>query len=154
MADNVAITAGSGTTIAADDISSVMYQRVKLSLGADGVANDANVGAGAVGTGTLRVTVGADEYETVAASQTDQMCGASGAAGDVLTGLLIIPATVSPGAVSIEDGSTNTVVFAGGTDSVLTLHPFYVPLGIVSSTGGWEITTGANVSVIAVGQFT
>lgn len=30
MADNVAITAGSGTTIATDDISSVHYQRVKL----------------------------------------------------------------------------------------------------------------------------
>jgi len=30
MADNVAITAGSGTTIATDDISTVHYQRVKL----------------------------------------------------------------------------------------------------------------------------
>lgn len=30
MADNVAITAGSGTTIATDDVSSVHYQRVKL----------------------------------------------------------------------------------------------------------------------------
>mgnify|MGYP001766548224 CR=1 FL=1 len=30
MADNVPITAGSGTTIATDDISSVHYQRVKL----------------------------------------------------------------------------------------------------------------------------
>lgn len=37
MADNVAITAGSGTSIAADDISSVLYQRVKLIHGADGV---------------------------------------------------------------------------------------------------------------------
>lgn len=30
MADNVAITAGSGTTIATDDVSAVHYQRVKL----------------------------------------------------------------------------------------------------------------------------
>jgi hypothetical protein len=60
MADNVAITAGSGTTIAADDISSVYYQRVKLSLGADGVANDASAGSGVVGTGTLRVTLATD----------------------------------------------------------------------------------------------
>ena len=29
MADNVAITAGSGTSIAADDVSSVFYQKVK-----------------------------------------------------------------------------------------------------------------------------
>lgn len=38
MADNVAITAGSGTSIAADDISSVMYQRIKVVAGADGTA--------------------------------------------------------------------------------------------------------------------
>lgn len=38
MADNVAITAGSGTTIATDDVSSVHYQRVKLDGGGDGAA--------------------------------------------------------------------------------------------------------------------
>ena len=36
MADNVAITAGAGTNIAADDISSVWFQRMKLALGPDG----------------------------------------------------------------------------------------------------------------------
>jgi hypothetical protein len=40
MADNVAITAGSGTTIAADDIGGVLYQRVKISQGADGAGTD------------------------------------------------------------------------------------------------------------------
>lgn len=40
MADNVTVTAGSGTTIAADDIGGVMYQRVKSCWGADGSAND------------------------------------------------------------------------------------------------------------------
>jgi len=39
MADNVAITAGSGTAIAADDVSGVMYQKVKLDLGGDGVSD-------------------------------------------------------------------------------------------------------------------
>lgn len=37
MADNVAITPGSGATIATDDIGGVNFQRVKLTLGADGV---------------------------------------------------------------------------------------------------------------------
>ena len=36
MADNVAITPGSGATIAADEIGGVKYQRVKLVHGADG----------------------------------------------------------------------------------------------------------------------
>lgn len=40
MADNVAITAGVGTNIASDDIGGVQYQRVKVSLGADGAAAD------------------------------------------------------------------------------------------------------------------
>lgn len=38
MADNVAITAGTGTAIAADDVSSVFYQKIKLDGGGDGVS--------------------------------------------------------------------------------------------------------------------
>jgi hypothetical protein len=38
MSDNVAITAGSGTSIAADDVSSVYYQKIKLDAGGDGVS--------------------------------------------------------------------------------------------------------------------
>lgn len=45
MADNVSITAGSGTTIAADDIGGVLHQRVKLSQGADGSATDVSSAA-------------------------------------------------------------------------------------------------------------
>lgn len=63
MADNVAITAGTGTTIAADDIGAgVLAQRVKLSLGADGTGVDAIAGAGVVGTGVQRVTIANDDY--------------------------------------------------------------------------------------------
>lgn len=40
MADNVAITAGSGTNIATDDIGGTHYQRIKRSVGADGSAAD------------------------------------------------------------------------------------------------------------------
>jgi hypothetical protein len=61
MADNVTVSQGTGTTIAADDIGGVMHQRVKLSLGADGTANDASAGAGVVGTGTQRITLASDD---------------------------------------------------------------------------------------------
>lgn len=97
------------------------------------------------------------QYETVAASQTDQVMGATGAVGDRLDAVLIIPLSTSPGEVSIEDGSTNTVIFAGGASSVTSLVPFLVPLGtrgIVSASGGWEISTGANVRAIGFGKFT
>jgi hypothetical protein len=38
MVDNVAITAGSGTDIATDDVAGVHYQRFKLDIGGDGAA--------------------------------------------------------------------------------------------------------------------
>ena len=40
MADNVGYTPGSGATIAADDISGVLYQRIKPVVGEDGTAID------------------------------------------------------------------------------------------------------------------
>lgn len=40
MADNVAITAGSGTNIATDDVSSVHYQRMKIVDGTDGQSTE------------------------------------------------------------------------------------------------------------------
>jgi hypothetical protein len=105
----------------------------------------------------LPVSAGTD-YETVAASQTAQMLGAAGAVGDYLAGVLIVPGTTSPGTVSIKDGNgPDITIFTGGADSVGTLHPFFVPIGakcIATTTAGWQITTGANVSAIGVGSFT
>ncbi len=48
MADNVQITAGSGTNIAADDVSSVYYQIVKLDVGGDGVSLPVSATANAI----------------------------------------------------------------------------------------------------------
>lgn len=95
------------------------------------------------------------DYETVAASQSDQVLGATGAAGDFLAGLLIVPATTSPAAVSIKDGGGSSItVFTGGASSVSNLTPFFIPLGMRSASGAWKVTTGANVSAIGVGSFT
>ena len=105
----------------------------------------------------LPVSAGTD-YETVAASQSEQPMGAAGAVGDYLAGVLIVPATTSPGAVSVKDGNGSAItIFAGGAGSVVTLHPFFVPIGarcVAATTPGWKITTGANVSAVGVGAFT
>ncbi len=61
MSDNIAVTPGTGATIAADDIGGVLHQRIKLSLGADGTANDAVAGSGVNGTGVQRITVATDD---------------------------------------------------------------------------------------------
>jgi hypothetical protein len=280
MVDNVAITAGSGTTIAADDIGSgVLVQRTKTTWGPDGTANDVDVatgkplpvqlrsptgtdltgtagtastavitvqgiasgvsqpvsatlgaettkvigtvniaasqtlatvtnvatiagtapafGDGAKGSTVLRTTLATDsagiittgtagtpstqvisvqgvssgtpqpvsgtvsitdissaEYETVAASQTAQALGATGATGDYISGLLVVPATTSPGNVLLLDNATSITVFAGGATSVSNLVPFFIPLGMKSVSGAWKVTTGSNVSVIGIGNFT
>ena len=95
------------------------------------------------------------DYETVAASQTDQVLGGAGKIGNVLERLIIVPASASPGVVSIKDGAGNAItVFAGGASSLTELRPSVVELGARSTGGAWKVTTGANVSVIAIGSFT
>ena len=95
------------------------------------------------------------EYETVAAGQTAQVLGATGAAGDFIAGVLIIPAVVACGVVTLLDNATSIPLFVGGGTTPLSdPKPFYVPLGIKSVSGAWKITTGASVSVIAIGDFT
>lgn len=94
------------------------------------------------------------EYETVAASATAQVLGSTGAVGDFLAGLLVIPATTAPGAVTILDNAISITVFTGGADSVGDLKPFPIPINAISVSGAWKVTTGANVSVLAIGTFT
>lgn len=98
--------------------------------------------------------ISSGEYETVAASATAQVLGATGAAGDYISGVLVIPATTSPGNVLLLDNATSITVFAGGAASVSNLVPFFIPLGMYSVSGAWKLTTGSNVSCIGIGNFT
>ena len=96
------------------------------------------------------------DYATVAASQTADTLGA-GKKGDIVERLIVVPATTAPGQVLIKDGNGSDItVFTGGTGSVADLSPITVELGARSANGtspGWHVTTGANVSVIAIGRF-
>jgi hypothetical protein len=116
-------------------------------------AIEASGGGGGGGSVTIADSA-LSEYETVAASATDQALGATGASGDYLSGVLIVPASTSPGAVSIKDGAGAAItIFTGGATSVSNLVPFFVPLGIKSMAGPWKLSTGANVSALASGNF-
>lgn len=99
-------------------------------------------------------TLGGLPYEPVAASQTDQVLGGAGAVGDTLSHLVVFPATTAPGTVVIKDNTTVIGTFPGGASSVSNLVPFTIPVGVASKNGAFKITTGADVSVIAVGRFT
>ena len=109
MADNVAITAGSGTNVAADDISSVFYQRVKLSLGADGTAVDAVAGAGETGTGVQRVV------EATGACTT----GTASAVADAATDTTILASNTARYGATIWNDSTEVLylLLGSGTSS-------------------------------------
>lgn len=96
MADNVAITPGSGATVACDDISSVLYQRVKISEGADGSATD-------VGSANPLPT----RVEGVTVSQTPTITAGAYSAEDAVGGLLTFAAAVR---TTGKHGKLNTVV--------------------------------------------
>lgn len=96
-------------------------------------------------------------YQVIGSGQTNVTLagGAGGDKGDFISGLLIVPTSVSPGAVTISDGGGPAIsVFAGGASSLSNLVSFLVPLGIRSTAGAWTITTGSGVSVLATGGFT
>ena len=93
-------------------------------------------------------------YETVAASQTDQVLGATGASGDLLHKVICVVATAATSSVSIspDGGTTDISLLAANVGSGIGTYEF--ELNAAATTGGWAVTTGAGVSVIAVGRFT
>lgn len=134
-------TSGTSVTVVANAISDPNSELATGgSLGAAGPASSISV-------------VGAKlEYETVAASQTAQVLGATGATGDYLSHVIIQPVTTGAGTVTILDNAT--VIFTFTTGTLSDLRPIVVPIGCASVSGAWKITTGANVTAIGIGDFT
>lgn len=97
------------------------------------------------------------DYELVAASQTAQILGASTATTvtpgkQYLSHLIVVPETTGAGTVAIKDGSDTAInVFVSGT--LPSTQSFVIPIRMINKTGSWQVTTGANVHVIAVGHF-
>jgi len=90
-------------------------------------------------------------YETVAASQTAQLLGAVGAAGDYVERLICVVATAATSAVTLLDGGTSIAVLPNAVGQ--GIGTYVIEIGMVSVSGAWKITTAAGVSVIAVGRF-
>ncbi len=123
------------------------------------VATDQATNAGAaLKNGGVGVVNGASSWETIAASQTGQPLGATGAAGDYLSHCMVYPTSTTPGVVTVFDDTSsaanNVIAFPGGASSVSNLVPFAFPVGAISVTGAWKVTTGANLVVTCYGKFT
>jgi hypothetical protein len=97
-------------------------------------------------------TGGAGEYQTVAAGQTAQVIGATGATGDYLARVILQPAATTAGTTTILDNATVIFTYTAGT--LTDLKPIVVEIGAYSTTGAWKITTGASMAALAVGNFT
>lgn len=97
-----------------------------------------------------------NDYETVAASQSNVVLGGNGALGDVIQYLEIVPVAATVGTVSLKDGSDSAfVVYGGGLISAdVRGTTIKIPLNIRSRVGAWQVTTGVSLSVVAVGRFT
>lgn len=95
---------------------------------------------------------GAPDYETVAAGQTAQALGTTGATGDYIAGLTCVVSTAATSQVTLLDGATSIVVLPNNVGGGIGTYD--IPLGLVSVSGAWSVTTGAGVAVIARGNFT
>ena len=95
------------------------------------------------------------QYEHVAASQTAQVLGGTGAKGDYLHRLVITVSTAASAAVQIVDGSGTGIL----THTILPNSPgggigvYNVEINAISQDGAWKVTTGAGSEVMAVGIF-
>ena len=90
------------------------------------------------------------KYEHVAASQTAQVLGATGAAGDYLHRLIITVSTAATSTVSLLDNTTSHVLVAANS----AIGVYSVEVNTKSVNGAWKVTTGAGAEVVAIGNFT
>lgn len=131
MADGVAITAGSGTTVETDDVAGRHYQKVKL---ADGTADSSTVIEAGNGTasGALRVTVASDSTGVLSVDDNGSTLSVDDGGG----------ALTVDGTVSVS--GTVTADVTGQGDVPVTLDGEAVVLGAGSAAIG---KLGANSGV-------
>jgi hypothetical protein len=141
MADNVGYTPGVGATVAADDIGGVLHQRVKIGVGADGVATDVSAANPMPVTGTVEVTAGTplDVTGTVAVSGSVAVTG----------GLTDAELRASPVSVVALDPSTATS-FGPITTANVVLFSAIDTTGersiVLQLTGLWDGTINLQAS--------
>ena len=97
-------------------------------------------------------TIQAYKYETVAASQTGQVLGTTGATGDRIKTLVVTVGTAATSTVAIIDGSTSYSIMAAVTP--IGVYTISFGEGLIATTGAWSVTTGAGATVLAIGSFT
>lgn len=107
MADNVNVTPGTGATIAADDVAGILYQRVKIGLGADGSASDLAPGQVSKAN-SVPVTLASDQEKSFRGTLTDR-------SGTITTG-------GSPQTLAASNAARNYLLIVNVSDTVLWVN--------------------------------
>jgi hypothetical protein len=159
MADNIAVTQGSGTNVATDDVGGVHFQKVKLDVGGDG----ASVPATGDGTNGLDVDVtrvqGVVHVDDNAATLSVDDGGATlsvddgGASVTVDSGQL--PAALVGGRLDVNIGAAGATVPVSDAAGSLTVDSAQLPAALVGGrmdvnigavlAGGVPVADGGNV---------
>lgn len=94
-------------------------------------------------------------YHTVAVSQTGQTIAGAGQAGykgDKIKKIIAVVDTAGAGAAaSILDGATSISIVPASAP--IGVHTIDFGDGLISNKGAWSATTGANVQLIVIGDF-
>ena len=156
MADNVVLP-GTGSSVATDDIDGNQFQRMKLTLGADGV-NDGDVSsinplpvAGQFYQATQPVTGPITDTELRAAP----LVVTDATAAELLDGLQILllrllNATNSPRGYDVATGRNRmTTLVESGTITQVSLVPTVTTLTNMGGTQAQLLSNGQNVSAWA-----
>lgn len=123
MADNFTFTAGSGSTGAADDIGGVLYPRVKVIVGTDGV-NDGDVSS----TNRLPIEAGG------------ALMGPSAIVVDSYTNIVI----------NISNGANNQIVSAPGANKQIWVYGIF---GTMSAQGTFSLQDEDDTAISGVIPF-
>jgi hypothetical protein len=91
-------------------------------------------------------------YVAVAAGQTDAALG-SGAKGNILSRLVVTVNTAATSAVSIKDGNGSAIPILPANTPIGVYSVDIGAIAVAATTPGWKVTTGAGVSVLAIGKF-
>lgn len=130
MSDNVAVTAGVGTSIATDDCGSIQVQRVKLAFGGVGILDDeiltsASINASSSGNNTLVAAVAGQTVRVYAL-------------------FLVVAGTVG---IKFNGGSDLTGVMTFGAGGGMVLDRMGVPWFTSTVANGFILNLSAAVQV-------
>lgn len=149
MADNLVTTTTvstvpDGTTIAADDVSGVFYQRVKL---ADGTADSATLIAagGGVEANALRVTIASDSTGVVSVDDNGASLTVDGTVAATQSGTWTVTGT--GGSFPVTDSGGSLTVDNGGTFAVQASIAAAQTLATVTTVGTVTSVTAIGTSV-------